>query len=116
MEKCDTSNRYSSVFERVYVLCDGKGNNKAEYDKLQEDYSSKYNRQFSIAIYAGWIAEFSAGVAVILLYIAVGSLSLSILVTARKKLQASSAKLQQLRRNLVSDRDSQAATAGDRVT
>jgi hypothetical protein len=97
----------------VYGFCDGKGNNEAEYEKLQEDFSSKYNRQFLIAVYAGWIAEFAAGVAVILLYVAVGSLSLSILATARQKLSASSAKLQQLRRNLVTDRDSQAATAGD---
>lgn len=100
------------MYQRVYGFCDGKGNNEAEVGKLTEDFSSKYNRQFESAIYAGWIAEFAAGVAVILLYIAVGSLSLSILATARKKLQASSAKLQQLRRNLVSDRDSQAATAG----
>ena len=107
-------NRYSSDFQRVYSFCDGKGNNEDEYYTFLTNLSAEYSRPLSIAIFAGWIAEFAAGVAVILLYVAVGSLSLSILVSARKTLQASRIKLQQLQRSVLSDRDLQAATAGAR--
>ena len=108
------SNRFSSDFQGVFSFCDGKGNNEDEYITFLQSLFAEYNRPLSIAIFAGWIAEFAAGVAVILLYVAVGSLSLSILVSARKTLQASRIKLQQLQNSVLSDRDAQAATAGAR--
>ncbi len=108
------SNRYSGDLQRVYSFCDGKGNKQAEYDTFNKNLYAEYGRSLSIAIFAGWIAEFAAGVAVILLYVAVGSLSLSILVSARKTLQASRIKLQQLQSSVLTTSDKQAATAGAR--
>jgi hypothetical protein len=109
-----TQANVASDYNDALSFCDGKGNNEDAFKQFDGEIAIKYDGIILKSIFAGWVTEAAAATAIILLYVAVGSLSLSIIVSARKKLEASRSKLQQLRRNLNNDRDVQAATAGAR--
>ena len=64
------------------------------------------------AIYAGHLSEFCAACVVIVLYVAVGLMGYSIVSSARKKIEASLAKLRQVQASIGSQHEAQAAVAG----
>ena len=66
-------------------------------------------------IFAGFVSEFGAAIVVILLYVAIGCLGVSIVGTARKTIECSRVKLQQLQSSLIfigNQNDAKAASAG----
>jgi hypothetical protein len=66
-------------------------------------------------IFAGFVSEFGAAIVVILLYVAIGCLGVSIVGTARKTIECSRVKLQQLQSSLMfigNQNDAKAASAG----
>jgi hypothetical protein len=110
-----TQAKISSTWEIAYSFCDGKRYNETEI-LFQQGYDQLLVSSLYDSIFAAWISEFCAAVVVILLYLVVGSISLSIVVGARRKLEASQVKLEQLRRTLSTQGDVKATTAGDVAT
>jgi hypothetical protein len=76
------------------------------------EQTAAFNDKLNMARFAGHTCELAAAVVVILLYAAVGCMGFSIVSSARKKIDASRAKLQQLQTTIGSQHEAKAAAAG----
>jgi hypothetical protein len=101
-----------SDLERAYRSCDSTGEYSQESRDIHEATSAQHVPPFTKSIFAGFLCELAAAVVVILLYAAVGCMGFSIVSSARKKIDASRAKLQQLQTTIGSQHEAKAAAAG----
>jgi hypothetical protein len=101
-----------SDFERAYRSCDSTGEYSQKSIEIQNAISAQHVPPFNKSIFTGFLCELAAAVVVILLYAAVGCMGFSIVSSARKKIDASRAKLQQLQTTIGSQHEAKAAAAG----
>jgi hypothetical protein len=108
--------KMASDYQRAYRACDSDGNHTEASELIYAATLTQNDPPLMKSIFAGHLCEFSAAVLVILLYMTVGFMGFSIVSSARKKIDASRAKLQQLQATIGSHHEAKAADAGARKT
>jgi hypothetical protein len=97
--------RAGSIYLRVSDQCPNAS--AAVLDEASDTYGILIKARF-----ASHLSEFCAACLVIVLYVAVGLMGYSIVSSARKKIEASLAKLRQVQASIGSQHEAQAAVAG----
>ena len=101
-----------SDYQRAYDACDSDGNVTQASTDIYAATLALNDPPLMKSIFAGHLCEFCAAISVILLYVAVGYIGFAIVSAARKKIDASRAKLQQLQTTIGSQHEAKAAAAG----
>jgi hypothetical protein len=104
--------RFSAGFEDAARACDPSGRFTPLSIQLSDDVQNMNQDPLLRSIFAGHISEFIAATMVILLYVATCSLGVSIIAKARRTIEASLAKLEQVQRKITSHLEAKAVSAG----
>jgi hypothetical protein len=104
--------RYSVGFQDAARACDPSGLFTPLSNQLAVDVENMNRHPLLRSVFAGHISEFIAATSVILLYVATCSIGVSIISKARRTIEASLAKLVQVQRNITSQLEAKAVSAG----